>query len=555
METPVETWRKKSKRRLILISLIIGLGLLIISANVQVLMSADGAYSRTKATFVAQKILDPLWEPQLLVKVRFTPRNHSPVTALIHPNYRTLPSTRKPIPILYEHDSPTTAFYAGPGGDAFHPTHSSAESSIFAGTCFVVIGLFLLIPVINKRRRILSLVHQHGQKHVVHLRWQEKPKSYPTVIITDPQEFSGYSWLVFEPNTTKDGILRRLRRSSRSQRTGAGAVTRPDRAEFVGVLSPHRWIVLRAAGELLLPESRAEPVIGSSPPPRPLLPGEQAALAEAHRRLLAAYAAVCSQVRLLPRFVCPPAGSGAEPGLPVVRTLLCWRPSVRLHVESHIRRQLKQLADAYVRSQMLIPETGAGSAKRQFLSGLQEECKQFSASLSDIPGRATAYVVIIATVLPLIPALVKTHQVPFNQLLGIALTLALYVLVFLPGIFALIAYTDAFRCKRRLFMSYIPAGACAAKSPLENVYRLETSVFTLLSQPKHLERLSDCWANIVVLAAGIVFVARSLLSWTKDPSAPGVILQIITATLLAIAAIILTRITVVDFLCRRRQER
>jgi len=305
------------------------------------------------------------------------------------------------------------------------------------------------------------------------------------------------------------------------------------------------------AGELLVPESRAEPVIGSSPPPRPLLPGEQAALAEAHRRLLGAYAAVCSQVRSLPRFVCPPAWSGFEP----VRTLLCWRPSVRLHVESHIRRQLKQLADAYVRSQMLIPETSTGSAKRQFLSGLQEECKQFSASLSDIPGRATAYVLIIATLLPIVPALVKTNQIPFNQLLGTMLTIALYVLVFLPGIFALIAYTDAFRCKRQLFMSYIPVGASAAKSPPENVYRLETSVFALLSQPKRLERLSDCWANIVVLTAGIVFVARSLLTWTKDPYAPGVILQIISATLLAIAAIIIARPIVVNFLRRRRQER
>jgi hypothetical protein len=556
MEAPIEKWRKGSNHQLIAFSLISVLGLIIISANVQVLMSADDAYSRTKATFVSQKTLNRLLAPQLLVKVRFTPRNHSPVTALIRPTYRTLPSTRQPIPILYKNDSPTTAFYAGPGGDFFHATHSSAKYGIFWGTCFVMAGLLLLIPVITKRRRILSLVHQQEQKPVVHLRWQEKPKESPTVIVTGAREFSDYSWQIFQPNTSKDGILRRLRRSSRSQRTAPGAVTRPDRAELVGVLSPHQWIVLRVAGELLLPESRAEPVIGSSPPPRPLLPGEQAALAEAHRRLLAAYAAVCNQVRLLPRFVCPPVESGADPGVPSVRTLLCWRPSVRLHVESHIRRQLKQLADAYVRAQMLISETGKGSAEqRRLLSGLQEECKQFSASLSDIPRRATASVIIIATLLPLVPALVKTHQVPFQQFLSIVLTFALYALLFLPGIFALIGYTDAFRCKRRLFMSYIPAGKCAVQSPLEDVYRLETSVFTTLSQPKRLERLSDCWASIFVLTAGIVFFARGLLSSPKDPYPTGVIVQIVIVSLATITAIVLTRTVVVNFLRRRRQER
>jgi hypothetical protein len=539
-----ETWRKGSNYQLIALSLVGVVGLFIIAGTVLGLMSSGGAHSHTKATIVAQKTLNRLWAPQLLVKVRFTPKNHSPVTALIHPSYRTLPSTRKPIPILYKNDSPTTAFYAGPGGDVFFATPSSAEKGILVGTCFIVIGLLLLIPVINKRRRIQSLVHQQDQKRVVHLRWQEKPKEWPTVIVTGPQEFSDYSWLIFQPPTPKDGILRRLRRSSRSQRTDAGAATRPDCAELVGVLSPHQWIVLRAGGELLIPESRAEPVIGSSPPPRPLLPGEQAALAEAHRRLLAAYAAVCSQVRLLPRFVCPPT----ERGLPGVRTLLCWRPSVRLHVESHIRRQLKQLADAYVRAQMLISETSKDSDKqRRFLSGLQEECKQMSASLSDIPRRVTASVVIIATLLPLVPVLVKTHQVPFHQFLGIVLTFALYVLLFLPGIFALIAYTDAFRCKRQLFISYTPADACAVRPPLENVYRLETSVFTLLSQPKHLERLSDCWANTVVLTAGIIFIVRAQPFSPKGPYAIGVIVQIIIVSLAAITIIVLTRAVVVDF--------
>ena len=546
-KTIYELWRHKIIKRIVVGSLMIISGIAIIIASVQISSPGTGVYRHANATYLGQRIQDPLWFPLLHVKVRFKTNNKKSVTAFIEPSETPARSTiLKPIPILYRADNPTTAFYAGPGGDARYT--SSNESGILAGSFLTLIGLLLLTNALIKRQRIISASREQEQIHVVHLRWQMTKSNEPTmVIVTDPQECSDYSWQVF-PEAPKPGILRRLTRTTPCPDTALNKVTRFDRAELAGKLGPHRWIVLRTADELIIPLSRAEPIVGSSPPPRPLPLSEATTLVRAHRSLLAAYAGVCSQARLLPQFIRPP---GAP--LSGIQTLLCYRPLVRLHVESHIRRQLRQLADAYLRAQMLISETSAD--QRRQISSLREECQQLSNSLLDIPRRIAASLVGVAALAPVIPLLIKTPQVSFSQFVEIILPLLLYVLLFLPGIFALLAYNDTFRCKRQLFMSYNTPATQKARSAHQNIYQLETAVFDLLRQPKRLERMPDCWANIVVLAIGTVVFMLQLVPVVNNSYGLGTILRIILYVLLAFCIVYVTRMAVANLLRRLRQER
>ena len=264
---------------------------------------------------------------------------------------------------------------------------------------------------------------------------------------------------------------------------------------------------------------------------------------------------VRNQTRLLPRFVRPPTESGAIPWPPGFRTLLCGRAIIQLHVDRHINRQLRQLSGAYLRTEMLISGTSSElTEERRRLSSLREECQQFSASLSDVRRRVSAFVLGVTALIPLFLVFVKIRTVPLSHLLGMMLTLATYVLLFLPGIFALLAYTDAFRCKRRLFLSYRAPGAQSAEHAHQSIYRLETLTFDLLNQPKLSERISDCWANVIVLVAGTVFVVRQVFV-PAVPNSIGIIQEVI-AYLGSVAVIaFLTRAVVVNIFRRQRQER
>jgi len=229
---------------------------------------------------------------------------------------------------------------------------------------------------------------------------------------------------------------------------------------------------------------------------------------------------------------------------------------VRLHVEAHIRRQLRQLADAYLRTQMLISEISADSAnQRHQISSLREECQQMSDSLLNIPRRVVASLVGVAALAPAIPLLIKTSQVSFSQFVEIVLPLLLYALLFLPGIFVLLAYNDTFRCKRQLFISYITSAAQETQGAHRNIYQLETAMFDLLRQPKRLEPASDCWANIVVLVIGIALFTPALVSTVNNAYSFGIILQILFYVLVAFAAIYFARLAVANLQRRLRQER
>ena len=546
-------WRWRIVLPLIIAALFIIVGLTF-WANLLMRPSIEAGYTRTNAAYVSQKTVDQWWAPALDVEVRFYVHNHSRVTAFIHPNNRTLPSTRKPIPIIYRTSDPSEAFYAGPGGDANLTnlsstglTLSNAEDVEF-GTGWIVVGLLALTPAVIWRRRIAARVaalaaRQPGQGPTVHFRWQQEPGKPATVVVTDPTGSPEYSWHV-------------LPRKMHAVTNDVG-----EDAELSGDLGPHRWIVLRSGDELVVPTSRAEPIIGTHAPPPQLLPGQESKLVPAHRALLSAYAAVLGQTLLLPGLIRPPTELDNKYNTfktfeMLYRTLLCWRWSVRLQVESHIRRQLRHLSDSYVRAQMLISETSHDAdEQRRRLNKLREECQQLNTSLSDIPHRAAPLIIGLATLLPVVPAIVKTHQIQFRTFLVIILVLTLITLLFLPGVFAMIAYTDAFRCKRKLFISYTIPGTPIAQRTGENVYKLENAVFTLLHQPKRLERASDFWAPVVVLTAWVVFVPIYALHLLAGPYPIGLLSLAFSVILIAIGAILVTLWIVENFLCRPRDER
>ena len=188
-----------------------------------------------------------------------------------------------------------------------------------------------------------------------------------------------------------------------------------------------------------------------------------------------------------------------------LRTLLCWRVLVRMHAESHVRRQLRELASAYIRRQFAAALPNGGLAEYRGPADLAGQCKLLGESLSN--GRRTASFLVTLTVLiPLIPIVIKTHQVQVGALLTAILGYLLYAIVFTPGIAALTAFGDAFQCKRRLFGGAIQGEPAGQAGP--SIYALEDQVFRMLAQPKKPQRAVDLWACTIVLliwAAGATF--------------------------------------------------
>jgi len=246
-----------------------------------------------------------------------------------------------------------------------------------------------------------------------------------------------------------------------------------------------------------------------------MLPTNNGAILSAHRRLLADYAAMLVRVGLLPMFVRPPGKSGAMPRFRVLRTLFCWRALIRLHVESHIRRQLRYLDRAYLWAQMLVPATSDdGQEQRRCIGELRAECRSFSGSLMDLRRWAVSFILGTAALVAASPAIVQLHQIQLTSLLqGIALWVFRIILLS-PGIFALTAYCDAFRCKRQMFMSSPPVEHIS-NGNRANVYRMESDLYRLIGQQKRKERASDLLAYVLALAA-----VATYLVWHQLEPAP-----------------------------------
>jgi hypothetical protein len=235
-------------------------------------------------------------------------------------------------------------------------------------------------------------------------------------------------------------------------------------------------------------------------------------LLRAHTELLAAYADVLNRVRTLPRFIRPPGKGDALPPMAGLRIFLCWRAVVRMHAESHVRRQLQELENAYVRRQF-------ATAEHSGPADLAGQCKVLRESLSN--GRKTASVLVILTILvPLIPVAIKTNPVQIGTLLAAVLSYLLFAIIFTPGIAVLTAYGDAFQSKRRLFGGG-RLGEAAGQAP-PSIYALEDQVFGLIGQPKRPQRAVDLWACAIVLLVWGGGVAFTLLGPGSQPVGLGV---------------------------------
>jgi hypothetical protein len=477
-------------------------------------------YGQVNATYISQKTLNPLTAPQLRVKIRYYLNSNSQVTAYIYPQYRALPSRHEVIPVYYLPSKPGTAYYAGPGGDKNLP---SATLYRIAGVGLGILGVYLLCSVLTWRRQVLALVRKPIRTCTVRLRWHSEDHIRTTTVVVTPHEGSmEYSWRVLPAKISDDvivAILRNLFSVKSSFESGSPASPRPERAELTGRLSPHRWLILHADGQLILPASRAEPVIGTRQSLK--IDANKSFLLVAHRRLFAAYATVLGETRQLPAFIRPPSESDSLRVLNGLRTLLCWRALVRLNVELDIRRQLKCLTDAYIRSQMLIIPSGRyAEQERRNLAELRDECQLLSASLTDIRSRIVSLILGVAVVLPPLLVIIKVHQFQLSRLVQVVIFYTVWSLAVLPGIFVLRGYIDAFQCKRRLYISL-------------GIYGLENEVFAKLGQRKSFERMRDCYARTLVLAAGTAFWIWRILSPKAYPYpvAADVIVALIITTI------------------------
>jgi hypothetical protein len=329
-------------------------------------------------------------------------------------------------------------------------------------------GFSFFISAIRWRRRIAIASQAEKWQSVYLYHWENLQ------MVTVFQEGGPkYTWGVFRrtlpskksqtspdvSDTTQTQQVRRrstlariLSRFFYSIKTPAVTWPTPSLAEISGELGPYRWLVIRSSGELLVPDSRATPVIGTGHAATAQLIVDDALLS-AHRRLLAAYATVRNQARLLPRFAFVSLPSEDEDKLLRDR-FLCSRLLVQLHIDYHVRRQLRRITDIYLLAQMLVPGTSEEADKKRYLlAELREDGELLTNSAAYKTGRTASAIIGLATLLPLITIIAKIPQLQFTRFLGILLGVVLVLLLILPGGFALMAYNHAFRCKRRLFSS------------------------------------------------------------------------------------------------------
>lgn len=417
-------WRYWRPVRLVEAAFLIIFGLAI---TIYILFAVSQRYTFTKASFISQSTVgSSSGSHELEVGVIFIAGNHTIIKTYVYPNSKHL-TPGAPVPVYYLNSDPKKAYYASPSDRL-----DIIVIYVYGGVSLLA-GLALLASVIRRRRRIIALASRPGPGHAVYLDWEKNLRMATVHQEGGPK----YTWQVLPPDPPIGMILRFVRclrnnaqvrdwprwklnqtfgLAMRCAEANAPAWPATNPAEVLGDLGPHKWIVIRAGGELVVPTSRAEPVIGTGQAGQPQLAVKRRLLL-AHRRLLAAYITVLDQARLLPRFGSLPTEDERRSGR---NRLLCWRPLVILHIESHMRRELRLLANAYVRAQMLIPKTSEDAdKKRRDLARLREDCQLLTSSLTDRPRRVASFLIALAAVLPLIPAIAKTPQLPFDVFLRI----------------------------------------------------------------------------------------------------------------------------------------
>jgi hypothetical protein len=517
-------WRSFSRLAFGMLAIIVGLLMFGPAAS-----WLGGTYFITEATYVRQTTLKPFLGPHLRVEVRFTAGNGPDIIANVYPFHGRLPNKSKLVPIIYSASTPRSVYYNGPGGDYYAPTVPIPLYPT-AGTILVLAGLYSIVSVLFWRRRISFLISQRPHSQHVDVRWQHEKRQRPTVIVTDRENGAEYAWEVVPAETPVDGFVRRTRPAAPS----------PAVVELLGEPGPHKWLILQTANDIVYPASLAEPVVGTDPVL--ILPASYRNVSVVHRRLIATYVAALERAGALPLFLRPPVPYGVMPVWHPLRTLLCWRSLVRLHVESHIRRQLRHLSQAYVRSQLLILEVSkVADEQRRGFDELRGECQLLSSSLTDIRRRLPSVLVGLVTAVPALAAIVQIHQVRASRLAEAALAWIFIALLVMPGLFALTAYTDAFRCKRELFAS-TPAIGKRLGHARENIYEIEDELFAQLRQRKLPERAADCWAYALVLVTWTAFGTWGLISAGPYSITPGDWILFMIFTLFPIFVLIKTLI-------------
>ena len=464
------------------------LGLWLFSAPVRV-AAKDEPLTHASASYLGSRRVMQFLAP-IQVKVRFDVPGRGEVTTYVHPNQDVDLTGRSRVPISYSTAHPAAAYYAGPGGDEYYV--STGFLYPVAGLVVTAFGLFFVGLTLNNQRRIIARARRAADNGPQLTIRAEPGDSGQMVVIVSSTGFPwDYSWTALPsetPVSRGDRFLWNLRRRWLDQARLAAPAPWSGPGQADQEVRPNRRVTFRTADQLYLPKSRAEPVLGPGTSPEDAGGGADDLL-RAHTQLLAAYADVLNRVRTLPRFIRPQGKGDALAQLAGLRILLCWRPVVRMHAESHVRRQLRELGNAYIRRQF-------ATAEHSDLADLAGQCKVLRESLSN--GRKAASVLVILTILvPLIPVAIKTNPVQIGTLLAAILSYLLFAIIFTPGIAALTGYGDAFRSKRRLFGGGRPGKAAGQAPP--SIYALEDHVFGLIGQPKRPQRAVDLWACAIVL--------------------------------------------------------
>jgi hypothetical protein len=462
-------------------------------------------YTFTNARYVRQA--SPPHREQK-VEVRFAAPDHGTVTAYVYPGSDHL-NRREPVPIFYENTHPQNAFYATQADRRLMPLWFAF------GGCVVLAGVSLLFSAVRWRRRIAAMTNQTEKWQAVELYYWKNLQ----MVAVAQEGGTRYTWSVFRRTIPSKEVSSSSDNSNTADtqatqrpswfyflhriRTRSASWPAPIMAEVSGDLQAYRWFVVRAPGQLMLPSTRAYPVIGTAHATvdPPAINDE---LVTAHRRLLAAYVTVRAQVRLLPRFAFVYLATEDESKLE--RTdFLCLRLLVQLHTDYDIRRQVRQIADTYLRAELLITDISEKANKaRQRLAELRQDCDALIGLASYTTGRRVSAVLGLATLLPLITIVAKVPQLQFMRFLGILLTVFIIGLSILPGGLMLIAYNHAYRCKRQLFATRslnIPT-----TEQRESVYELEAVLLSLIRQTKRPERPSERWVYGIIVAALITFI-------------------------------------------------
>jgi hypothetical protein len=398
------------------------------------------------------------------------------------------------LPIRYDPSQPGAAVYNGPGGDA-ELAHAGVDATTPSGVGLnYAFAVFLLAAAV-----IFFLTGLRRWFRVVHAAAQLEETEMHAI----------------------SGTMRRVRVS--------GAVPGPDLewrvlsgqpdvpgAVFIrGLVRPGFWLVVRLPDKRLIwPATRAQPVIGTGMRNVPHAHVSGIDVIGAHRRLLAAYAQVLSQVDALPFMTRRSPGRREDSswwwfGAP--------RPVVRSLVAAHVRRRLRTLAGALTRAAVL-GELYDSGASRRTLNQTSQECRALADTL---PRRAWPAVVVtlITTVLTIYTAFFTTPHFNVN---GTSVDLAagsVFFISLILGATPVLMFFRSVQCKRVLFspatLSKKLAGSSSAVCDEEwDIHQFEREAFlqAQVSEPREWEGQPWVLYLIAVTYYGLVMAVPLIIS-------------------------------------------